>query len=117
VIGLIKSGTLRPLGVTTRARTALLPEVAPIAELGLPGFEATTWHGLVAPARTPKSVIDRLNQATRDALKDPGVRKSLADLGVEIAASSPEEFATYITSEIPKWAAVIRVPQGGTGAF
>jgi len=107
VIGHIRSGTLRPLGVTTAKRTAILPEVATIAEQGIPGFEATTWHGLVAPAGTPKDIIAILNRATVEALKDPAVRKALIDLGVDISSSSPEEFAAYIKSEIPKWAAVI----------
>jgi tripartite-type tricarboxylate transporter receptor subunit TctC len=93
--------------VTTAKRTSLLPEVATVAELGIPGFEATTWHGLVAPAGTPKEIIETLDRATVEALKDPAVRKSLTDLGVDISGSSPEEFATYIKSEIPKWAAVI----------
>jgi tripartite-type tricarboxylate transporter receptor subunit TctC len=107
VVGYIKAGTLRPLAVTTIKRTSLLPDVATVADLGIPGFEATTWHGLVAPAGTPKEVIDILNRATTEALKDPAVRKSLTDLGVEIAGTSPQEFADYIKSEIPKWAAVI----------
>jgi tripartite-type tricarboxylate transporter receptor subunit TctC len=107
VIGHIRSGTLRPLAVTTAKRTTLLPDVATVAELGIPGFEATTWHGLVAPAGTPKDIIDTLNRATIEVLKDPDVRKSLTDLGVDIAGSSPEEFAAYIRLEIPKWAAVI----------
>jgi tripartite-type tricarboxylate transporter receptor subunit TctC len=98
---------LRPLAVTTAKRTASLPDVATVAELGIPGFEATTWHGLVAPAGTPKDIIDTLNRATVEVLKDPNVRKSLTDLGVDIAGSSPEEFAAYIRLEIPKWAAVI----------
>jgi tripartite-type tricarboxylate transporter receptor subunit TctC len=107
VIGYVRSDTLRPLAVTTSKRTTLLPEVATVAELGLPGFEATTWHGLVAPAGTPRDIIDTLNRATSEALRDPAVRKSLMDLGVEINSDSPEEFAAYIKSEIPKWAAVI----------
>jgi len=107
VIGHIRSGALRPLAVTTAKRTTLLPDVATVAELGIPGFEATTWHGLVAPAGTPKDIINTLNRATIEALKDPNVRKSLTDLGVDIAGSSPEEFAAYIRLEIPKWAAVI----------
>jgi tripartite-type tricarboxylate transporter receptor subunit TctC len=107
IIGYVRSGTLRPLAVTTSKRTRLLPDVATVAELGLPGFEATTWHGLVAPAGTPRDIIETLNRATIEALRDPAVRKSLMDLGVEINGSSPEEFAAYIKSEIPKWAAVI----------
>jgi tripartite-type tricarboxylate transporter receptor subunit TctC len=107
VVGYVRSGTLRPLAVTTSKRTSLLPDVATVAELGLPGFDATTWHGLAAPAGTPRDVIDTLNRSTTEALRDPAVRKSLIDLGVEINSGSPEEFAAYIKSEIPKWAAVI----------
>jgi tripartite-type tricarboxylate transporter receptor subunit TctC len=107
VVAYVRSGTLRPLAVTTSQRTRLLPDVPTVAELGLPGFEATTWHGLVAPAGTPTDIIDTLNRATTEALRDPAVRKSLMDLGVEINSGSPEEFAAYIKSEIPKWAAVI----------
>jgi tripartite-type tricarboxylate transporter receptor subunit TctC len=107
VIGHIRAGTLHPLAVTTAKRTSLLPEVATVAELGISGFEATTWHGLVAPAETPKEIIETLNRATVEALKDPAVRKSLTELGVDISGTSPEEFAAYIKSEIPKWAAVI----------
>lgn len=108
VIGYVRSGTLRPLAVTTSKRTSLLPDVATVAELGLPDFEATTWHGLVAPAATPRDIIDTLNRATSEALKDLAVKKSLMDLGVDINSGSPEEFAAYIKSEIPKWAAVIQ---------
>jgi tripartite-type tricarboxylate transporter receptor subunit TctC len=107
VIGHIRAGTLRPLAVTTAKHTSLLPEVATIAELGIPGFEATTWHGLVAPAEAPKEIIETLNRGTIEALGDPAVRKSLTDLGVDVIGSSPEEFAAYIKSEIPKWAVVI----------
>jgi tripartite-type tricarboxylate transporter receptor subunit TctC len=107
VIGHIRSGTLRPLAVTTTKRMSLMPDVATVAELGIPRFEATTWHGLIAPAGTRRHIIDTRNRATTVALKDPAVRKSLTDLGVEIDGGSPEEFATYIKSEIPKWAAVI----------
>jgi tripartite-type tricarboxylate transporter receptor subunit TctC len=108
VIGHIKAGTLRPLAVTTIKRTSLMPELATVAELGLPGFDATTWHGLVAPAGTPKDVVEALHAATVKALQDPDTRRALADLGVEIAGSSPAEFSAYIASEIPKWTAVVK---------
>ena len=107
VVGHIKDGLVRPLAVTTLTRTAVLPEVPTVAELGIPGFDATTWHGLVAPAGTPQAVIETLHRATVTALADPEVRKSLGELGVDIAGSSPEEFAAYIKSEIPKWRAVV----------
>ena len=108
VAGFIKAGTVRPLAVTSLHRSSFLPELPTVAEQGLPGFEATTWHGLVAPAGTPAAVIDALHDATVKALQDPAVVKSLTDLGVEIAPSTPDEFAKYITAEIPKWAAVVK---------
>jgi tripartite-type tricarboxylate transporter receptor subunit TctC len=108
VVNLIKSGKVRALAVTTPKRTAILPDVPTIDELGIKGFDATTWHGLVAPAGTPKEVIDTLNFATVNALKDPAVVKSLTELGVDIVGSSPKEFEAYIKSEIPKWTAVVK---------
>ncbi len=108
VIGFLKSGTLRPLAVTTLKRFSLMPELPTVAELGLPGFDATTWHGLVAPAGTPNDVIESLNRAMVQALADPDVVRQLHDLGVEVGSSTPEEFAAYIKSEIPKWAAVVK---------
>jgi tripartite-type tricarboxylate transporter receptor subunit TctC len=108
VVGHIKSGLVRPIAVTTLKRFSLMPELPTVAESGLPGFDATTWHGLVAPAHTPKDAIATLHRATVEALNDPETQKRLADLGVEIAASSPEEFVAYIRSEIPKWTAVVK---------
>jgi tripartite-type tricarboxylate transporter receptor subunit TctC len=108
VIGFIKAGTLRPLAVTTLKRFSLMPDLQTVAELGLPGFDATTWHGLVAPAGTPKDVIETLNRATVKALAEPETQQQLHDLGVEVGSSTPDEFAAYIKSEIPKWAAVVK---------
>jgi tripartite-type tricarboxylate transporter receptor subunit TctC len=107
VVGHIHDGLVRPLAVTTLKRIAVLPDIATVAELGIAGFDATTWHGLVAPAGTRQDVIDALNRATVTALADPGVRNALGDLGVDIAGSSPAEFAAYIKTEIPKWRAVV----------
>jgi len=108
VVGHVRDGLVRPLAVTTLKRTAVLPDVPTIDELGLPGFDATTWHGLVAPAGTPPDVIAALNRATVAALGDPETRKALGDLGVDVAGSSPAEFAVYIKAEIPKWSAVVK---------
>src|SRR5256714_8934046 len=108
VLGHIRDGLVRPLAVTTLQRTALLPDLPTLAEGGTSGVDATTWHGPVAPAGTPQDVIDALNRATLAALADPGVRKALGDLGVDIAGSSPAEFAGYIQIEIPKWNAVVK---------
>jgi len=108
VIGLIKAGKVRALAVTTPKRTALLPDLPTVAELGIKDFDATTWHGLVAPAGTPKDIIDTLNFAVIEALKDEGTQKALIDLGVDIIGDTPKEFDAYIRSEIPKWAAVVK---------
>jgi tripartite-type tricarboxylate transporter receptor subunit TctC len=108
VIGQIHGGLVRPLAVTTLKRTTILPDLPTVSELGLPGFEATTWHGLVAPAGTSKEIIGTLNYAMTAALKDPDVKKSLNDLGVDILGNPPAEFAAYIKAEIPKWAAVVK---------
>jgi tripartite-type tricarboxylate transporter receptor subunit TctC len=108
VIGLIKAGKVRALAVTTPKRTALLPDLPTVAELGLPGFDATTWHGLVAPAGTPHDIIQTLAFSTAEALKDPTTRKSLEDLGVDVVGDTPKEFEAYIKSEIPKWTEVVK---------
>jgi len=104
----IQSGAIRALVVTTLKRTAALPSVPTIAELGFPGFDATTWHGIVAPAGTPKEVVATLHRASVAALNDAEVRKALTDLGVDVVADTPEEFRAYIKSEIPKWAAIVK---------
>jgi tripartite-type tricarboxylate transporter receptor subunit TctC len=108
VVPHIKSGKVRALAVTPIKRTAVFPEFATMDELGLKGFDATTWHGLVAPSRTPREIVARLHKASVEALNDPAVRKSLGDLGVDIVGNSPEEFAAYIKAEIPKWTAIVR---------
>jgi tripartite-type tricarboxylate transporter receptor subunit TctC len=108
VVGHVKDGLVRPLAVTTLARTAVLPDIPTVAELGIAGFDATTWHGLVAPAGTPPEVIGVLHRAAITALNDPETRKALIGLGVDVVGSSPQEFAAYIKSEIPKWSAVVQ---------
>ncbi len=108
VVGMIKGGQVRALAVTTLKRTAILPDIPTIDELGIKGFEASTWHGLVAPEGTPNDVIATLHRAVVAALDDPAVRKELTTLGVDIQADTPEEFSAYIKAEIPKWAEVIK---------
>ena len=108
VVSHIQGGKVRPLAVATLKRTAVLPEIATIEELGIKGFDATTWHGLVVPARTPKEVVAALNRALAATLDDAAVKTSLGDLGVDIIGGSPEDFAAYIRSEIPKWTAIIK---------
>jgi tripartite-type tricarboxylate transporter receptor subunit TctC len=104
----IQSGAIRPIAITTLKRTVALPEVPTIAELGFPGFEATTWHALVAPAGTPREVTATLHRAIAATLNDADVRKALTDLGVDVVGNAPEELRAYIKSEIPKWAAIVK---------
>jgi tripartite-type tricarboxylate transporter receptor subunit TctC len=108
VVPHIQSGQVRALAVTTLKRTAVFPDLATVDELGIKGFDATTWHGLVAPSHVPKEVITTIHRATIEALNDPTVRKALGDLGVDIVGSSPEEFDAYIKAEIPKWTAIVK---------
>jgi tripartite-type tricarboxylate transporter receptor subunit TctC len=108
VVGHIRSGQLRAIAVTTLRRTAILPEVPAMDEAGLPGFEASTWHGLVAPTGTPQGIVVTLHDAAVEALHDTQVQASLQTLGVDIVADTPQEFASYIKSEIPKWKAIVK---------
>ena len=88
----VRAGRLRALGIATAERSSLLPGVATIDELGLPGFDATTWYGLVAPAGTPKEIIDVLYHSTAAALDDQGARKIMSGLGIDVVGNSPREF-------------------------
>ena len=104
----IKAGRLRGLAVTTAKRAQALPDVPSIAESGLPSYEATQWFGLLAPAGTPRSVIDRLYQESSRALRTDELRERMTAEGLEVVAGTPEEFAAYIRAETAKWAQVIK---------
>jgi tripartite-type tricarboxylate transporter receptor subunit TctC len=104
----MESGKLRALAVTTLQRTALLPDMPAVAELGFPGFEATAWHAIVAPAKTPKDVLVKLHSALMTTFKDETVSQQLTSLGLDILLTTPEELAAYIKAEIPKWAKIIQ---------
>lgn len=105
----VKSGKLRGLATTGARRTPATPDLPTIAESGFPGFEASSWFGVLAPAKTPKPIITRLNTDIIKALQDPAVAKRLADVGFEIITGTPEQFAAYIQTEIKKWAKVVKV--------
>lgn len=108
VVPLIKSGRLLPLGITTAERSAILPDVPTIAESGVPGFEASGWYGLLAPAGTPKDIVQTLNQAVAKVLNQPEIQEKLNTLGVTPTISTPAEFGEKIESETKKWRDVIR---------
>jgi len=104
----VKAGRLRGIGVTTLKRVEVLPDVPSIAEAGLPGYEATQWFGLLAPAGTPRPVIDRLYQESSRALRSADMKERMTAEGLEVVGSTPEEFASYIRSETEKWTQVIK---------
>ena len=107
-LGNIQSGNLRPIAVTSATRTSLLPDVPTVAESGLPGFEAMLHFGLLAPAATPRSVIDRLNGELNALLALEEAKKRIAADGGDPFASTPGEYQAYIARETRKWSALIR---------
>ena len=104
----IKANRVRALGVTTARRSRFLPDLPTIAEAGVPGFEASTWHGVLVPAGTPGAIVDRLSTEINRALQLADVRERLAALGAEIVGGSAKDFAEHIQREIPKWAKLIK---------
>ncbi|WP_338665315.1 tripartite tricarboxylate transporter substrate binding protein [Pararoseomonas sp. SCSIO 73927] len=108
VRGMLNTGELRAIAVTSAQRMPSLPEVPTVAESGFPGFDAVNWTGLVAPARTPAAVVTQLNEAVGRALRQEEVVARLAGEGSEPAPSTPDGFRTFLTAEIEKWGRVVR---------
>jgi tripartite-type tricarboxylate transporter receptor subunit TctC len=104
----IRAGKLRALGVTSATRAAALPDVPTIAESGLPGFEASSWFGLLAPAGTPRDVVARLDAEVAKWLGSPEARDKLLAQGAIAGGGSPEDFARHIAAETAKWAKVVK---------
>jgi tripartite-type tricarboxylate transporter receptor subunit TctC len=105
----IKAGTLKVLAVSSARRSDSAPELPTIAESGLAGFETSVWFGLLAPAGTPKDIIDRLNREANRALADPAVKTQFAAQGIDAMGGTPEQFGAYIRDETAKWARVVQV--------
>ena len=108
VVPHIKANRVRALGVTTAKRSRSLPELPTIAEAGVPGFEASTWHGVLVAAGTPVAIVERLNVEINRILQLADTRDRLAALGAETIGGSAKEFADHIQREIPKWAKVVK---------
>lgn len=108
VISHIKAGNLRAIGMTSKERARSLPDVTPMAEQGYPGFDVRGWFGVVAPAGTPKAIVDKYNGALRTMLTRPETRERLFTIGLDPLTSTPEEFAAFIASEVDKWAAAVK---------
>jgi len=108
VLPLIREGKLRALAVTSPKRTAEMPELPTMAESGYPGFDASAWFGLMAPAGTSAQIIDQLYRETVRILTLEDTRRRLADLGMTVVANTPAEFSSVIKSDISRWAKVIK---------
>ena len=104
----IKAGKLRALAVTSAARAPALPDTPTVAEAGLPGFEASSWFGVLAPAGTPPEIVNKLNAEIAKWLASPGAKEKLANVGANIAGGTPEDFARHIQAETTKWAKVVK---------
>jgi len=105
----VNAGRLRALGVTSAKRNAATPQLPTLAESGLPGYESSTWFGLVGPAKLPRDIVAKLNAAIVKGLTHPEFRERLLSQGIEPIGNSPEEFAQLIRSELPKWGRIVRI--------
>jgi tripartite-type tricarboxylate transporter receptor subunit TctC len=104
----LKSGKLRAIAVTSARRTDVLPDVPTVAESGYPGFEATVWWGLLAPAGTPREIVNALQREVTRAMQTAELQERFKGMGAEIVASSPDDFGKFLRTEIDKWARVIK---------
>ena len=104
----VQGGQLRALGTTGKTRSSLMPEVPTVAEAGVPGYEATIWLGIMAPAATPKAIVGKLNAEINKVLNKPEIREAWAKQGAVPIIMSPTEFDAYLRGDIEKWAKVIQ---------
>lgn len=108
VLPVVRAGRLRALAVTAAKRSKLVPELPTMAEAGVPGFEVTTWFGMLAPAATDRKIIDRLNADVRLILRDEALIRRFAEQGLETRDSSAADFSAYIKSEMSRWEKIVR---------
>jgi len=104
----IQAGRLRALAVTTTKRSAVMPELPTIAEAALPGYDASVWFGVFAPAGTPRPVIDRLHGEILKALQTQDLKSRMIAMGTEVSGMGPDDFSAYVRKEIPKWAKLVK---------
>ena len=104
----IKAGTLRGIALGARARAPTAPDVPTTAEVGMPDILIENWYGMIAPAKTPETIVAALNRIANEAMADPSVQQKLADQGLTVAGDTPEHFRRYIETETTKWARVIK---------
>ncbi len=104
----LRAGKLKPLAVTTAGRSSFLPELPTLNEAGVPGYEFSTWYGLLVPGATPRTIVDQLNAATLKALQTASLKEQFVSQGLEATPSTPAEFGAYLNSEVAKWGKVIK---------
>jgi tripartite-type tricarboxylate transporter receptor subunit TctC len=104
----IKANKMRAIGVSGLQRAVLLPDTPTVAEAGVPGYEVNVWFGMQLPAGTPQPVVDRLNHDLVAMLREPDVVERFRGQGVEVVASTPQEFSRLVASEVAKWSALIK---------
>jgi tripartite-type tricarboxylate transporter receptor subunit TctC len=105
---MVEAKRLRPIGVSSLTPSAALPGVPPVAEAGVPGFEFSGWHGVLAPKGTPPAIVELLNRKLRDTLADPAVVARFEKGGLDAVTNSPSEYAEFLGKELEKWRRVIR---------
>ncbi len=104
----VTAGTVKPLAVTAKSRVPVSPNVPTMGEQGVPDFVAGTWAGIIAPANTPKPIVDRMAAETKKALSDPTLKSDFEKLGYEVVGSSPEDFTAFLKEEVARWGSVVR---------
>jgi tripartite-type tricarboxylate transporter receptor subunit TctC len=104
----IKSGRLRPLAIADKRRSTILPEVPTMAKAGFPGVETGTWYGILAPARTPPAIVAHIQRVIVRILQGPELKTRILNQGVDMVASSPDEFEKFIIAEVAKWSRVVK---------
>jgi tripartite-type tricarboxylate transporter receptor subunit TctC len=104
----IKSGRVRALAVTSRARSKAMPDLPTLDEVGLKGYEVTAWFGLAAPVKTPREIVMRVNQALNRATQSAEVRNTMEERGAEMFQGTPEQFHAFVKAEIDKWGPVVK---------
>jgi len=108
IVGQVHAGKLKALGTTGQHRSAVTPEIPTIAEAGVPGYEATIWLGLMAPAATPKPILDRLSAAVNKIINAPDVKENWGKQGAVPMAMTPDEFGKFLRADIAKWAKLVK---------
>lgn len=109
IVGHIRAGRVRVLGIASAKRSPQLSEVPTISEAGVPGFEAENWFGMFAPAKTPQRIIARLNEAVVKVVRSPEIQSQFAALGADAVGNSPEEFAAFVRGDMERYARVVRI--------